>query len=265
MLQLRRLHPDDLADLRRARELLVTSSLAIRLTDLLGKPIEKGLKILPQSARESIHEITRAALSRAVKVALATLQKGAAPVSSDRWHKLATAATGAAGGLFGLGGLALELPVTTVIMFRSIGDIARSEGHDLADPAVELECLSVFALGGPSRGDDAAETGYYAVRAGLAMAVTDAVRHLGQRGMMREGAPVLVRLIEAIAARFGLVVEEKVALEAVPLIGAVSGSIINTIFMEHYQNMARGHFIIRRLEKRYGDKLVREAFEGSWE
>jgi hypothetical protein len=175
---------------------------------------------------------------------------------------VATIATGAVGGLFGLGGLAVELPVTTVLMFRSIADIARSEGHDLAAPETRLACLEVFALGGSSARDDAGETAYYAVRAGLAKALADAAQHLAEKGLTREGAPALVRAVAAIAARFGIVVEEKLALSAVPLLGAVSGSMINAAFMRHFQARARGHFVVKRLEAVHGTEPVRRAYEG---
>ena len=50
------------------------------------------------------------------------------------------------------------------------------------------------------------------------------------------------------------------ALGAVPVVSALSGSLINTVFMEHFQNKARGHFIVRRLERRYGKEKVRQAY-----
>ena len=46
--------------------------------------------------------------------------------------------------------LPIELPVSTIIMLRSIADIARSEGEDLSDPESALSCVQVFALGGRS-------------------------------------------------------------------------------------------------------------------
>jgi len=70
-----------------------------------------------------------------------------------------------------------------------------------------------------------------------------------------------VRFIAAIAARFGVVVSEKAAAQAVPAIGAAGGAIINTIFIDHFQDMARGHFIVRRLERKYGEKTVRREYE----
>jgi hypothetical protein len=207
-----------------------------------------------------VHGAARGALDQALHVALGTLDGRSRP-ASERLHKAVAAATGAAGGFFGLGGLAVELPVTTVVMLRSIADVARSEGHDLADPGARLACLEVFALGGGGGPEAATETGYYAVRAGLSRALGEAARHLAQRGMSAEGAPALVRLLTAVAARFGVVVEEKIALASVPVIGAVSGSLVNALFIDHFQKRARGHFVVRRLEEIHGYDVVRQAYE----
>jgi len=257
------LSPDDLQELRRARELLESPGLAIRLTELIGRPLEKGVALLPDKASAAMHGIVRSALERGLEFAVATMGDKVGKPSSDRWHKLATATTGAMGGLFGLAGLAVELPVTTVLMLRSIGDVARSEGHSLASAETRLACLEVFAYGSPASSDDAAETTYYAARSAMAKLVTDAAQHLAERGLSSKGAPVLVRLLEKIAARFGLVVQEKAALELVPLVGGVSGALINTLFMSHFQNVARGHFIVRRLEGVYGIDAVRQAYESA--
>ena len=157
--------------------------------------------------------------------------------------------------------LALELPISTTIMLRSIADIARSEGEDLNDPHVKIECIQVFALGGSSKNDDASETGYFAVRTALARTVSDAAQHIASKGLTRESAPVLLRLISRVSSRFGVVVSEKVAVQAIPLIGAAGGALINSLFINHFQDVARGHFIIRRLEKRYGENEVRKQYQ----
>ena len=36
---------------------------------------------------------------------------------------------------------------------------------------------------------------------------------------------------------------------------------MNVIFIDHFQGVARGHFIVRRLERKYGEVAVRAAFE----
>jgi hypothetical protein len=230
--------------------------------ETLGRPLEASLERLPAATRDTVQGITRSALERALRVALGTL--GEEPRRSrERLHKAAVAASGAVGGVFGLGGLAVELPVSTVVMLRSIADVARSEGHDLTRPDTRMACLEVFALGGArgARGEGASETGYYAVRAALSQTLGEAARHVAEHGVTRRGAPVLVRAVAAVAARFGIVVEEKVALAAIPLLGAVTGSVINTLFIDHFQKRARGHFVVRRLEARHGYEAVRRAYE----
>ena len=175
-------------------------------------------------------------------------------------HKALATASGAAGGAFGLAMLPIELPVSTMIMLRSIADIARSEGEDLSDPEAALSCVQVFALGGRSGSDDASESGYFAVRGLLAKSVTEAARFVAQRGLVKEGAPIMVRFLTEVASRFGVVVSQKVAAQAFPIIGALGGAAVNYAFLEHFQDVARGHFTVRRLERRYGKELVRREY-----
>jgi len=249
----------ELEELRRARALLEGGGLVVRVAEALGRPLEAGLERLPARAREAIQGATQAALERGLQVATGTLAEEPRS-SSERLHKAAAAATGAVGGFFGLAGLSVELPVTTIVMLRSIADIARSEGQDLLRPETRFACLEVFALGGAG-GEGATETGYYAVRAALSQALSEAARHVAQHGLTREGAPALVRAVAAVAARFGVVVEQKVALASVPFLGAVTASVINTLFISHFQKRARGHFVVRRLEARHGYEAVRAAYQ----
>jgi hypothetical protein len=108
---------------------------------------------------------------------------------------------------------------------------------------------------------DVFESGYFAVRGILAKSVTEATRYIANRGLVKEGSPILVRFIALVASRFGVVVTEKVALQAVPVIGALGGAVVNYIFVEHFQDVARGHFIVRRLERTYGKDYVRREYE----
>jgi K+-transporting ATPase c subunit len=120
--------------------------------------------------------------------------------------------------------------------------------------------LEVFALGGSSEKDNAAESGYYAVKTLLAKQVSEAAKYIVERGIAEEGAPALIRLIAAIASRFGVTVSQKAAASAVPVIGAAGGALINSIFMDHFQNMARGHFIMRSLERKYGSETIQQKY-----
>ena len=251
----------DLDDLRYAKSLLENPGLAAKISNLLGTPIEKGFEILPDKWHGAVQKVTKEALEKVLDFAVRTIGDKSKLDSSDLIHKLLVTATGAGGGAFGLPALAIELPVSTTIMLRSIADIARSEGEDIKEVETKLACLGVFALGGQTRRDDATETGYFAVRTALAKTVSEAAEYIVEKGMVKKGAPVLVKFINAVAARFGLVVSEKVVAQAVPLIGAAGGAVINAIFIDHFQDIARGHFIVRRLERRYGEDFVRQEFE----
>jgi EcsC protein family len=143
------------------------------------------------------------------------------PAGSGLLHKALATASGAAGGAFGLATLPVELPVSTIIMLRSIAEIAQSHGEDPSDPESALSCIQVFALGGRADSADASESGYFAVRGILAKSVTEAARFIAERGIVEEGVPVLVRFITLVASRFGIVLTQKFAAQALPLVGAL--------------------------------------------
>jgi EcsC family protein len=250
----------DLRDLRHAKQLLERTSLAIRISNLVGIPIERGIEMLPKRASDLVTGATRRALQTALRFALATLDDQPGERSADLFHKALVTATGAGGGLFGMPALAVELPISTTIMLRSIADVARSEGERITTAETKLACLQVFALGGRTKDDDAVESAYFAIRAALARGLADAAQIMAEKGIAQDGAPAIVRFIVQVAARYGIVVSEKTAAQALPLVGAAGGAVINALFMDHFQDVARGHFIVRRLERDYDHETVRRAY-----
>jgi len=260
----------DWRDLQRAVDLLESPTLTAKMANLIGSPLEFAVKRLPDSVSRRIHGAVEAALFKSAQAALWTMDNTPGKAASTRWHKLAAATSGAVGGAFGFTTLFIELPVSTTIMMRSVADVARSEGFDLREMSTRHACLEVFALGGNSGKDDASETGYYITRGFTA----EVMRHLTAElaGRAVGGSPVMIgltpkeagkwlaKLVEKVAARFGVVVTEKFAAQAVPIVGAVAGATLNTMFTDYYQDVARGHFIVRRLERTYGYETVRVAY-----
>lgn len=261
----------DWADLQRAVALLEAPTLTARMANLVGTPLEFAVRALPAAVTGRIHGAVEAALYKSAQVALWSMDNTPGRSASTRWHKLAAATSGAVGGAFGFTALFIELPVSTTIMMRAVADVARSEGFDLAELSTCQACLEVFALGGNSAGDDAAETGYYLARGFTA----DVMRHLSAelagravtgQGITtglgsKEAGKWLAKLVERVASRFGVVVTEKFAAQAVPVVGAATGAALNAMFTDYYQDMARGHFIVRRLERRYGEAVVRAGYD----
>jgi len=260
----------DWADLQRAVTLLESPTITAKMANLIGSPLEFAVKKLPNVVSKRIHGAVEAALFKSAQAALWSMDNTPGKAASMRWHKLAAATSGAVGGAFGFTSLFIELPVSTTIMMRSVAGVARSEGFDLRDLSTRHACLEVFALGGNATDDDASETGYYITRGFTA----EVMRHLSAElagraasggGVMigltpKEAGKWLAKIVEKVAARFGVVVTEKFAAQAVPIIGAVTGATLNTMFTDYYQDMARGHFIVRRLERTYGYETVRAAY-----
>ncbi len=261
------LQADELEALRSARSTLENPSLIIRLSSAFGMPVEAVTRELgkrvPKPVADAVAESSRKAMESALKAALWTLKTDEPLPPSPKLHTVAAATSGAVGGFFGIQGLALELPVTTGIMFRSMADIARAEGESPRDAETLINVMQVFAIGsGATTKDDAAETSYYGARVALGKVVTEAMQYVAKHGVGNAAAPALVRLTTSIAARFGVVVTQKAMAQALPVVGAVGGGLVNTVFISHFQDMARAHFVIRRLERKYPAAVVQEAYAG---
>lgn len=256
----RTLTVEEIKELRRAKWVLENPAFAIRLATVVGLPIEKGSAMLPDGWNRTVHHSVHLALNKTLRIAIRSLRHDDPLPSADLLHRRIVGVSGAVGGVFGLASLPVELPLSTAVMLRSIAAIARSEGHSLKDSATRLSCLEVFALGGRRAPEADAENQYWIIRAGLARAISEAAACLVDRGIVKETAPVALRLIASIASRFGAIVSEHIAAKAVPVVGAATGAAINLIFINHFQRMARGHFVVKRLEKKHGADKIESVY-----
>jgi hypothetical protein len=267
-----------LEELREAKEILEHHGLAGRLTELIGAPITASLRLLPAAAEKLIYGAVEKSLEKALELAVTSLGShdniSRQGISKARLmsHKVLAGLSGAAGGALGGLSVAAELPLSTTLILRSVADIARSQGEDLGQLESRLACLEVLALdpGIRAKGKDAdkkaketddTELGYFAVRIAMGKQIGDAAKYVAQYGLADKAAPPLVQLLAMVGKRFGVVVSEKLAAQAIPVIGAVGGALINTYFIGHFQDIARAHFTIRRLEREHGAAAVREAYK----
>ncbi len=251
---------DDRAALEQAVAVLEQPNWITRLAELAGKPVELIGNLTPNAISGLVARASQKALLAVLRLAMTTLT--VKPLwRSELLHKVAAAGSGAVGGTFGLATLPVELPISTTLILRSIAEIARHEGEDLSDPEAALACVQVFALGSGKEDANPAESSYFGVRAALAQSMAEAARFIAEHGFVGQGAPVMIRLASEIATRFGIAVSQKVAAQAVPVIGALGGAAVNAAFMDHYQDLARAHFTVRRLERIYGRQAVRQAYD----
>ena len=261
------LSQDDRDALWRAKQVLESPSLTMKLTGMLGAPVEKMIARLPDFATGKINDATQLALRKCLNIALRTLGKPPAPDAepdkpSNLLHKLAVATTGAAGGAFGFLALPVELPVTTTLIFRSVCDIARSEGEDLGSVDTQLQCLAVLGMGGnPDKQEEDADLGYFVLRGALAQAISKASSDITTKGIAAHSSAAVFKLVQTVASRFSVQVTEQMAAKSIPAIGAVLGATVNTLFIDHFQQMAHGHFTVRRLERKYGPAAIKAAYQ----
>jgi hypothetical protein len=246
--------------LRRAVHQLEGRDFAGRLADFAGQPVARALRMMPKPASRGINKAVEIAILNCLNLAIRSIEPRSKRPPARHASSMLAGLTGGVSGFFGIAALPLELPVTTTLMLRAIADIARHHGEDLAALEARLACVEVFALGAPNSGRPA-HFGYYASRAFLGRLTADTSALLLERGAASVSAPIVGGLVAEIAARYGVVVSERAAASALPVLGAIGGATVNVLFMNHFQRVAQGHFVVRRLERQYGRDVVRELYE----
>lgn len=198
----------------------------IQLLNLVGGQADDLLKQLPQPVRDALGARTEEALRLAMQAAHSS--RGMVAESPGWMSRAVTTAMGAAGGMGGLPTALAELPVTTTVLLRAIQDVAVEHGFDPDEPGVQYDCIQVFAAAGPLDHDDGADLGFLGAR----VTVTGAA---------------LQSLISRVAPRLATVLGQKLAAQAVPILGAAAGAATNYTYTSYYQQMAHVHFGLRRL------------------
>ncbi|HEY8270670.1 MAG TPA: EcsC family protein [Pseudobdellovibrionaceae bacterium] len=242
-----------------AAQFLEHPGFMIQLANAFGKPLDLLQKTLPQNVQEKIASLVEKSLKKTLEISISTLPKAEdpslprQPLLQARHHTFAAAALGAIGGFFGPGTIAIELPITTGIMFRSIANTAQSFGEDLQDSHVRLECLQIFAMGSPqSKADDAMKSAYFSQRLAFYSFITKA----SEKG----AATLLARFITRVASEYQIVVAEKILAETLPILGAAGGAVINSSFTHYFNQTAYYHFGLRYLERKYGLESVQQVY-----
>ena len=238
--------------LAQAVEMLESRGFAIKIANMVGQPITSVVGLIPSAANRRIMGVLESALHRCLNIAIESLDGTRVGPPPRTFPKVMVGLTGGIGGVFGAFSLPVELPMTTIVILQTIADIARHNGEDLSRLETRLACLEVFALGSGPNEDHRSDVSYYATRSMLTQIAGEVATIVGKRQTIDATTPVVARLIGEIASRFGVTVSERAAASAVPIIGAIGGATVNVLFMDHFQQVAEGHFAVRRLERKYG-------------
>ena len=200
--------------------------IGIDLLNSLGAQADGLIQRLPQKAQEGLQDATIAALNHAMTAAHKS--RSLVPDQAGWLNSAVSAAMGAAGGFGGLPTALAELPVTTTLLLRVINGVAAEHGFDPAEENVRFDCVQVFAAAGPLEHDDGADIGFLSARITLSGAAMQGV-------------------IARVAPRLATVLGQKLAAQAVPVLGAVAGAATNYAYTSYYTDMAHVHFGLRKL------------------
>ncbi len=198
----------------------------IRILNRIGGQAEGLLDRLPAPVRAGLESGTEQALRVAVRAAQGS--RRAVPDQKEWVNTALSTAMGAAGGFGGLSTALWELPATTTLLLRAIQGVAAENGFDPAEKNVQFDSVRVFSSAGPLEADDGADMGFLSAR----MALT---------------GNSMQRLISFVTPRLARVLGQKLAAQAVPIMGAVTGAGTNYLYSRYYQQVAQVHFGLRRL------------------
>ncbi len=214
----------------------------MKAINFVGGQVEDTLSVLPNGAKAQIDQAARSALQKSYEVAAKSRSGRLANVAqTDGMHKAMATLSGALGGLGGLPTALAELPVATTMIFRAVQGVAQAYGEDPISDETRLQCLAVFGAGGPGDEDDGVDTAFIGARLGLTGAAVNS-------------------LISKVAPRFATILSQKLASQAVPILGAAAGAGTNYAFTDYYVEMAHVHFGLRQLAREHGEDAVLDAF-----
>lgn len=210
----------------------------ITLLNRIGGTLEDRMNLLPAGLRRQVDAVTLVSLERAF--AAARLGRHA-PDIGPAGAPLMAALAGAAGGAGGLATAVAELPVTVTLILHTIRSVAEAEGFDPDDDHIRAEILRVFASGSPMGGDDGVNTAFIGARLTLSGAA-------------------LNQMVARFAPKIAAALSQKLAAQAVPVLGAISGAALNTAFLRHYRELARIRFRLLRLAQTHDPERVLRRF-----
>jgi hypothetical protein len=210
----------------------------IAILNRVGGQAEQAMSALPPAMRDKIDATIRAALERALSLAV---EGRRAPDLGPQAAPAAAALAGALGGAGGLPTALAELPVTVTLILSAVCRAAEAEGFDPAEPGVRMEILRTLAQGGPAARDDGLDTAF-----------------LGARLALSGGA--VQKLLATVAPVLSALLTRALAAKAVPVLGAATGAAINAAYLSYWREAARVRFALLRLTARHGPDHIAARF-----
>tara|TARA_B100001173_G_C15962973_1_gene536505 strand:- start:5 stop:769 length:765 start_codon:yes stop_codon:yes gene_type:complete len=201
----------------------------MKLANFAGSNIDSIMSHIPDGIEIKVEKAIKIALEKAYDASGTLRSSALTPEVPPYFHKIAATFSGAVGGAAGLPGAVAEFPITITTMFSSFQKIAQEYGFDSDNEKTKLECIKVFTMGGPLGSDEELDLSFVTAKFSLS----------GQ---------VVSSLISNASQKVALMVTQKLGSQAIPIIGAVTGSALNYTFISFYQEMAHIRFNLKKMQ-----------------
>ncbi|MDF1726883.1 MAG: EcsC family protein [Sulfitobacter sp.] len=209
-----------------AKRYRAAGGIGMTVLNFVGGSAENLIDQLPGAVRSNLETATTSALTQAMRAANSS--RGLVRDQASWLNQAAASAMGAVGGAGGLPTALAELPVTTTLLLRVIQGVAVEHEFDPEADNVQFDCIQVFAAAGPLSSNEGSDLGFLSARLALS-------------------GKAMQSIIAKVAPRLAIVLGQKLAAQAVPVLGAVAGAATNYAYINYYQEMAQVHFGLRRL------------------
>lgn len=254
-----RVKPEHLHELDRAVARLEKTGLAGKYANLGGGGFDRALAAMPKPIKRRVNRSIEKSVAYCLRFIIRPPPRTERRRPRRKMALLLAGIGGGVGGVMGFSGVFIELPLMTVLILRAIAETAVYYGEDLSTLEGRLACVEVLALGArPAAG--ASRAGYFSTRAKLARLAGNSSYFFLERGVSSASAPLINRLFTEAAGRLGFALSERLAVGALPVVGAAAGGVVSLMFLRHFQNIATAHFTVRKLERMYGAGVIRRHY-----
>lgn len=197
--------------------------------------------ILRRAAVKELHELREQPLQSCDRLAK----------FEERNSMMFAGASGAALGIAGAAGMAVDIPALIAQALRIIQRTGFCYGEDMREPSLQSLSLGIFALVSANSMEEkqAALAALHQHTDLLDAAWRDGVERAAERELAKEATAFS---LQTLASRIGLNLGQRKAAGVVPVLGAVIGASVNAWYMHDVATTARYVFQERWLKNRYG-------------
>jgi uncharacterized protein (DUF697 family) len=158
-----------------------------------------------------------------------------------RWAIVLAAVEGAVTGAIGIFGLAFDTPSIVILSFRTIHKVGACYGFEVESPEDHEFIFAILATSSASSLQEktAAIAELRAVQIALKQTWKSMTKKAGEQVVGREAGIIALK---KFAAELGIKLTKRKALQAIPIIGAVVGALVNSWYMYQVGWAARRAF-----------------------